>query len=326
VEDIRVSLPWFPFNIKDFLANTKRLNTEAKGAYLCLMLDYYEQEGPAPDDDDVLAAICELPVDAWKRHRKVIAPLFQIKDGFWHHDRIEHEIESGNNKLAQSKARAQAGAAAMHTKRGHKLASSNQQAKPTASVSASSELEAKLKQSLEAAPLHLPIKDSLSVDVLTVEKDNSGDNSQDLPQEPVALDIGTPVDPRFWPCANHISACRFDGADDTIIKREVEAFIAVKQQDGALSKDWDASWSLWWKRWKDHRDALAAKEAAKAAPKPRIEVSNKIDWEAHAKRFAGGMGWPRGVGPDPESPACRCPPDILQRHGIAVLATVKEKT
>lgn len=43
-----MSLPWFPFNGKDFITDTLRLTTEAKGAYLMLMLDYYEQEAPPP--------------------------------------------------------------------------------------------------------------------------------------------------------------------------------------------------------------------------------------------------------------------------------------
>lgn len=83
-----MSLPWFPFNIKDFVTNTLRLNTEAKGAYLMLILDYYQTETAPPDDDEVLAAITGLSIETWQRHRRVIAPLFQIRDGVWHHPEI----------------------------------------------------------------------------------------------------------------------------------------------------------------------------------------------------------------------------------------------
>ena len=54
-----MSLPWFAFNIKDYLSDTMRLTTEAHGAYLLLILDYYESEGPSPDDDFILAAIAQ---------------------------------------------------------------------------------------------------------------------------------------------------------------------------------------------------------------------------------------------------------------------------
>ena len=48
-------------------------NTEAKAAYLMVMLDYYEQETPPPDNDAVLATITGLPMDQWLKYRPEIA-------------------------------------------------------------------------------------------------------------------------------------------------------------------------------------------------------------------------------------------------------------
>lgn len=112
-----MSLPWFAFNIKDFAANTKRLNTEAKGAYLELMLDYYQTEEGPPDDDEVLATITGLSVETWKRHRRVIAPLFEIKDQRWTHHRIEQEILDGHLKHTMAVTRAQVASDAAAAKR-----------------------------------------------------------------------------------------------------------------------------------------------------------------------------------------------------------------
>lgn len=112
-----MSLPWFAFNIKDFLANTKRLNTEAKGAYLCLMLDYYEHGHGAPDDDDVLAAICELPVEVWRRHRKVIEPLFTVTESVWVQSRIDDELRDGLRRHERTVAATAAAKAAREAKK-----------------------------------------------------------------------------------------------------------------------------------------------------------------------------------------------------------------
>lgn len=314
-----MSLPWFPFHIDKFLSDTLALDGEAIGAYVLLMLHYYATETPPRDNDRALATIARLPMDRWLDRRPEIAACFEIRDGVWHHPTIEDEIAKAKAKHAAGIASAQAGAAARWGKTQPKTAASMRKALPPASA----ELAAAMKSAQRnagampaAMPQQSPViahlqEQNLSLSVLDVagEKDNSGDNSAVEPDE---NNLGTPIDPQFWPCANHITVCRIDGADDETIKREVSAFVGTKLAQDALSHDWDATWTVWWKRWKDHRDAQAAKEAAKA--KPRVEVSNKIDWDAHAKRWHGGMGWPRGVGPDPSSTACRCPPEILQAH------------
>jgi len=43
------------------------------------------------------------------------------------------------------------------------------------------------------------------------------------------------------------------------------------------------------------------------------------DWDSLAKRYAATRHWSNWIdhfGPDPTSKSCRCPPEILQRHGI----------
>lgn len=310
-----MSLPWFAFHIDKFLSDTLGLDGPAVGAYTLLMLHYYATEKPPRDHDRTLATIARLPLDVWMERRPELEEFFQIRDGAWHHATIEAEIAEAKLKHAAGIARATAGATARWANAPKKPAPRKQQALPAASV----ELAATMKTARSNAPAmpiavpeqslvtaHIQEQESLSVSVLTVEKDNSGDNLPDGADD-------TAIDPLFWPCENHITVCNIDGADPEIIKREVAAFIAKHQETGTFSQDWDASWSLWWKRWKDYRDAQAAK-ATKA--KPRIEVSKTIDWDAHAQRWATGMGWPRGVGADPDSPACLCPPEILERYGF----------
>lgn len=333
-----MSLPWFSFHIDKFLSDTLGLDGPAVGAYVLLMLHYYATEKPPRDHDRTLATIARLPLDVWKERRPEIEEFFQIRDGAWHHATIEAEILEAKLKHAASTARASAAGHARWGKTAPKPATRNAQALPRASV----ELAASMKTAQSNATStpqaqpgqspsngHLTITESLSVSVLTVEKDNSGDNSGDgfvdavFPQNDGSFpqnsdepeeSLGTTIDPQFWPCANHITVCNIDGADAETIKREVGGFIATHQERGTFSRDWDASWTMWWKRWKDHRDAVAAKAAKKAAP--RVEVSTVIDWAAHAKRWAGGMGWPRGVGAEPGAATCGCPTDVLVAHGI----------
>lgn len=77
-----------PFYVGDFLAETTRLDTEQKGAYLLLLLDLWKN-GSLPDDDATLARITRLPIDRWKEHRPILANLFYLDGSDWHHERIK---------------------------------------------------------------------------------------------------------------------------------------------------------------------------------------------------------------------------------------------
>jgi hypothetical protein len=126
--------------------------------------------------------------------------------------------------------------------------------------------------------------------------------------------FGTPIDPNFRPCANHLAVCRTDGADDATIAEEVKLFIARFESNGGFSNNWDANWVTWWSRWKSFRDKKAA-ETPKGAP--RIEVNSKPDWDSLANRWMTLGSWPRaGAGGEPGMRSCICPPEILRKHGI----------
>lgn len=300
-----MSLPWFAFNIKDFLANTKRLNTEAKGAYLCLMLDYYEQGHGAPDDDDVLAAICELPVGSWQRHRKVIAPLFEIKDGSWSHGRIDDELRNGQRRYDQTLAATAAAKAAREAKKSATDASRKPERSPQRSPRRLTVIET------DSVPSNVTDNVTTTQEQEHPLKERTGGESA----HPVSLkapeEIGSMIDPGFEPNAASIQRAHDQGATDSDIDSELRKFIAHHQIKESRSPNWQASWVKWWEGWKPHRDRVAPK--AKAPP--RIDYGT-IDWEGFCKRFAGGMGWPKGVGPDPDSSACQCPLEILQKHGL----------
>lgn len=100
---------WMPIYIGDYLGDTQRLTTEQHGAYLLLIFDYW-RNGPPPDDDQVLQQITKLDRAGWKRHKPVLARLFKLVDGEWHHKRIDAEREAAkeNQERRSSKAKAAA--------------------------------------------------------------------------------------------------------------------------------------------------------------------------------------------------------------------------
>lgn len=94
--------PWMPLYIGDYLADTGHLSTVEHGAYMLLIMHYWQNDG-IPDDDRRLASISRLDMEAWQCVRPTLADLFEPG---WKHKRIDAELTHA--KQVQSKRRASA--------------------------------------------------------------------------------------------------------------------------------------------------------------------------------------------------------------------------
>jgi hypothetical protein len=128
------------------------------------------------------------------------------------------------------------------------------------------------------------------------------------------------IDPNYRPPEHLVEVCRTDGATDAVIEHELRMFIATKQEQSALSDNWDASWVKWWGRWKERK----AKDAPKASV--RTEVNGPADWDSACITWTKFGRWPRsGMGGEPGMLSCRCPPEILRKHGVDPSTGVKTR-
>jgi uncharacterized protein YdaU (DUF1376 family) len=80
--------PWMPLYIGDYLADTAHLGCTQHGAYLLLIMHYW-QKGGLPDDDRQLAKITRLPLKIWEDIKPTIQDFFH--DG-WQHVRCDDEL------------------------------------------------------------------------------------------------------------------------------------------------------------------------------------------------------------------------------------------
>jgi uncharacterized protein YdaU (DUF1376 family) len=106
---------WMPVYIGDYLADTMHLSTEQHGAYLLLLFHLWRR-GILQDDDVVLAQITGLSVKAWSICRIVLAEFFEIRDGLWHHGRVERERIKVATKQQYNSSRAKLGASSRWSK------------------------------------------------------------------------------------------------------------------------------------------------------------------------------------------------------------------
>lgn len=79
---------WMPLYVADYLADTGHLSTVEHGAYMLLIMHYW-QNGGIPDEDPKLARICRLSVKEWLNIKETLADLFSSD---WTHKRIDEEI------------------------------------------------------------------------------------------------------------------------------------------------------------------------------------------------------------------------------------------
>lgn len=103
---------WMPLWIGAYLADTMKLTTVQHGAYLLLLMAYWRERSPLPDDDDELRSITKTDKGEWKRIRPVMAKFFKVDGGVWWHKRVEHEIASANERSKKAVEKAEKAAQA----------------------------------------------------------------------------------------------------------------------------------------------------------------------------------------------------------------------
>lgn len=98
---------WMPMYWADFLADTQHLKRADLGSYMLLIASYWRRGGPLPDDDEELCQMARCDAADWPKTRQKLIAMFQPKDGFWWHKRVEAELEKArhNREVASQKGR-----------------------------------------------------------------------------------------------------------------------------------------------------------------------------------------------------------------------------
>jgi uncharacterized protein YdaU (DUF1376 family) len=95
--------PWMPLYIADYLADTAHLGALQSGAYLHLIMHYW-QNGGLPEGDAALARIARLSPAEFRRERATLAAFFH--EG-WKHKRIDAELAHAADVSSKRRASAE---------------------------------------------------------------------------------------------------------------------------------------------------------------------------------------------------------------------------
>lgn len=94
-----------PLYVADYLADTGHLSTIEHGAYMLLIMHYW-QKGGLPDDDKRLASIARTSPEQWAQIRETLAEFFG--DG-WKHARIDEELDKSKKAYERRASAGRAG-------------------------------------------------------------------------------------------------------------------------------------------------------------------------------------------------------------------------
>lgn len=84
---------WMPLYVRDYLADTRHLTTLQHGAYLLLIMEYWNK-GRLPSTDAERARVTGMNRKQWASNSLAIASMF---DADWRHARIERELQKAND-------------------------------------------------------------------------------------------------------------------------------------------------------------------------------------------------------------------------------------
>lgn len=98
------AIPYMPLYVADYLADAAHLTTEEHGAYLLLIMTYWQRGKPLPADPSRLANIARMTNERWTDVQRTLSEFFVIDNGVWSHNRIEAELSKFRGKSDKAKA------------------------------------------------------------------------------------------------------------------------------------------------------------------------------------------------------------------------------
>ena len=98
------SKPYMQLYIGDYLGDTAHLSTLEHGAYMLLIMHYWQSGKPLPNSNGRLARIARMSNEEWTSVRDTLAEFFTDDGTNWVHKRIEKELNHFSTKSEKAKA------------------------------------------------------------------------------------------------------------------------------------------------------------------------------------------------------------------------------
>lgn len=248
-------MPLYP---ADYLGDTEHLSAAESGAYLHLLMHYWQRAG-LPDDDARLARIAKMDPQEWQRARPIVAEFFTFPG--WKHGRVEEEL---------------AKAADISSKR------------RSAAVQRHSKSDANEMQLDTPLPLPSPSQEKQPDPESPSLRDSAGERAKIRRRPQIAL-------PKDWkPGTESLAYAKTVGLSEAETGRELQRLSNHARQSDRRCADWDAAFQNWCLKAAEERGRPPPEVAGAHAVKlvfVRMDTEPWNAWQAHLKA-TGGKGSP----------------------------------
>lgn len=103
-----MTIPYMQLYVSDYLADTAHLTTEEHGAYLLLIMNYWQRGKALDNTNERLANVARLSNECWQIVKIALNEYFEIEGDLWHHKRIDAELDKVREKSDKARASGQA--------------------------------------------------------------------------------------------------------------------------------------------------------------------------------------------------------------------------
>jgi len=99
-----MKLPYMPFFVDDYYADTIGLSALEHAGYILLLLAYWKRQGPLPKDDKKLAAMACMSPREWKSIRQDVLSFFEECGETLVHKRVEKELNDARERVERARS------------------------------------------------------------------------------------------------------------------------------------------------------------------------------------------------------------------------------
>ena len=112
------ALPYIQLYVADYLADTAHLTAAQHGAYLLLIMNYWQRGQYLNNSNERLANVARMSNDEWLENKPIISEFFHVDSDTWTHNRIEVDLAAVHAKSTKA---SNAGKASARLKRNERL-------------------------------------------------------------------------------------------------------------------------------------------------------------------------------------------------------------
>jgi uncharacterized protein YdaU (DUF1376 family) len=96
------SLPYMQLYVSDYLADTAHLTAQQHGAYMLLLMNYWQRGKALDNSNERLSHVARLSLEEWADAKPTLEEFFIVEGNLWTHARVEDDLEKIREKSAKA--------------------------------------------------------------------------------------------------------------------------------------------------------------------------------------------------------------------------------